>query len=658
LVREIQSANEGIGDIKQGISCEVKRKWYRALRFTDLFIQSHKFASLEQSIYKIPFRQNNEFLWGLCERLERVVADSELDNDIRKGAMNFLNNICQDKDFWGTHPELNKWILKRIRSMSLSKCGQASTSLFPTTLLNEVLPIMQAIKSMQITQQHDLKKSRKDLLSGLKDQFFSDADEEFKEALELYVKPQGIWYVPIIKSSDSGKKMGFECREGDVEKVVNRFLESKDKLTANDKEALEVAVNKLSNSKDITSIIKAVNSFFAPENKLTLEDESVLKKVVKQFLDLKVNKALELQEKIANKFLHTSIIKKQLLIEVINNVLKENPITIEDEDVKFLETELNKSSNLNDKSIFESAVNKFLSSKASKAKKNLEITVNEIVASKCKKVLLILGLGGTGKSTFGRYLTRRLWQEYDQLKILQSPIPLFIPLTRLKEGIFNRNEDFIELYLKEECKLSLDKINVLREIKFIFILDGYDEIVERERHCYIQNKFCKWRNAKIIISCRPEYLGSGYQKRFFPNNREKGFQELTIKTFSENEVNQYIIKYAQKKGHLLNLSEDICLHQIKKIPEELVCNPILLKISLSILPRIIEHERMTRINRIILYDEFLKTWFDRAQERLHKIQMTVEERNIFRKLDSDDFSESCLQFSKEFAIKMFTDDNK
>ncbi|CAG8781824.1 15441_t:CDS:1, partial [Cetraspora pellucida] len=95
-----------------------------------------------------------------------------------------------------------------------------------------------------------------------------------------------------------------------------------------------------------------------------------------------------------------------------------------------------------------------------------------------------------------------------------------------------------------------------------------------------------------------------YQKRFFPKNGEKGFQELTIKAFSEKEVNQYIINYVQKKGHL---SEDIYLQQIKKIPEELVSIPILLKITLSVLPRFMEQDRTAQINRIALYDEFLKT---------------------------------------------------
>ncbi|CAG8776948.1 32121_t:CDS:2, partial [Racocetra persica] len=392
LIKEIKSVKEGVDNIKQDFSLEIHRKWYWALRFTDFFIQSHKFAN------------------------------SELDTDIRKGAIDFLNNICQNKDQWGSHPKLNEWILEHLK---LPKCIQASDSSIPTTLLKDILSKQALNKSVRPTQQSDLKKVRGDMseLNGLKDKFFSDMSE-FEEDFKLYVKLQGAWEVSIIKLFDTKREMTSECKEGYVEDVVNRFLNSKEELTSNDKKVLEVAVN-LSNSMYITSIIKAVNSFFAPENKLTLEDESELKKVANQILDLKVNKALELQEIIISKFLHSSI-NKELLMEAINNVLKKNSIIIDDEDVKFLEIKANTYSNLNDKKCM---ANEFL---AFKAKKKLEIAVNKIVFSKCKKVLLILGMGGTGKSTFCRHLARHLWRKYDKSNKLQSPIPLYIPLARLK----------------------------------------------------------------------------------------------------------------------------------------------------------------------------------------------------------------------------------
>ncbi|RIB30136.1 hypothetical protein C2G38_606463 [Gigaspora rosea] len=241
----------------------------------------------------------------------------------------------------------------------------------------------------------------------------------------------------------------------------------------------------------------------------------------------------------------------------------------------------------------------------------------------------------------------------------QSPIPLFIALARIGKMV-NQDTDLIEIYLKEECNLPIDMINNLRNEKFVFILDGYDEIVERDCQCYERNRFNEW-NAKVIISCRPEYLGSGYEKMFFPKNGERGSQELMITPFSKTEIQQYIKSYVNK-GHSLHFDTDAYLQQIKNIPqlEDLISNPILLKITLIALPDLIKREASTalQINRINLYEEFLKTWFDRAQQRLLTIQQIDEEKKAFGRLNLDDFSNSCLQFSKDFAAEMFKDNNK
>ncbi|KAF0557674.1 NACHT domain-containing protein [Gigaspora margarita] len=116
------------------------------------------------------------------------------------------------------------------------------------------------------------------------------------------------------------------------------------------------------------------------------------------------------------------------------------------------------------------------------------------------------------------------------------------------------------------------------------------------------------------------------------------------------------------KGHSIHFDTDTYLQQIKKIPqlEDLISNPILLKITLIALPDLIEREETTalQINRINLYEEFLKTWFDRAQKRLLIIQKIDKEKEAFRCLNLNDFSKSCLQFSKDFAAEMFKDNNK
>ncbi|RIB13146.1 hypothetical protein C2G38_2144688 [Gigaspora rosea] len=420
--------------------------------------------------------------------------------------------------------------------------------------------------------------------------------------------------------------MVFEDEDCDVEEVVNGFLKSKDKLTPDDKKILEKAIDEFLNSKDKVSLLKTVNSFFALENQLALKDEKILDIAINRFLALKDKMLLE---EVTNKFLSNP--NCEVIKNTINDFLKSTGTIIIDEDIKYLNILVNEYLTSNDEKSFERALNEFL---AFKAKKALKTTVKKIVASKCKKVLLILGMGGTGKSTFNRYLTRRLWQEYNQQTMPRSPIPLFIALARIGKMV-NQDEDLIEIYLKEECNLPIDMINNLRNEKFVFILDGYDEIAERDCQCYESNRFNKW-NAKVIISCRPGYLGSGYEKMFFPNNGERGFQKLTITPFSKTEIQQYIKNYVNK-GYSLHFDTDTYLQQIKKIPqlEDLISNHILLKITLIALPDLIEREKTTvlQTNRINLYEEFLKTWFDRAQKRLLIIQKIDKEKEAFRCLN-------------------------
>ncbi|CAG8541230.1 8218_t:CDS:2, partial [Racocetra fulgida] len=463
--------------------------------------------------------------------------------------------------------------------------------------------IEEGIGHVKGAQKNDLESSRGEMLAQigeLKNQYLEDLCEahEFKEAL------------------------------GDVEEVVMEFLTSKDKLTSDDKQILEIEANKFLISKDKKPLIKTVNNFFSQEDQLTLEDIDVLNVAANQFLALKDQNALKLLEMTMNEFL--------------------------EEDIKVLEKASKNEEN------FEKTAKELLNLKA---KEVLETAVNNLLTLRRKRVLLILGSGGTGKSTFNRYLARLLWEKYQQ--DMTQPIPLFIALAPLEKFI-NQNLDFIAAYLQEKGNLSPVQINELRNRKFVFILDGYDEIAERDRHCYNSNMFSEWKNAKIIISCRPEYLNQGDEEMFWPKeNGKRGFQELTLTPFSRAEVEQYIKNYVRyfKKSNSLLWDADEFIRSINKIPqlEDLVCNPILLKITLTVLPGIfIDRETTSQINQInrkVLYDEFLKKWFERAQNRLNNIQLKPEERKEFDHLNND-FTEHCLQFGKEFAFKMFIDNNK
>ncbi|RIB16568.1 hypothetical protein C2G38_1501359 [Gigaspora rosea] len=253
----VKGIKEGTSNIKQGLNLKIRQqKWYWALRYIDLFIQSRQFTALEKFVYKVPCFQENDFLWGLCERLEQLILDPELDNDIHKGAVGFLDYICRDKDE-------NHWKNKHEYIVKLKNLKRH----IPTEILNHVQSMQTLIEKVRPIQQHDLEKSRGEIsaqldeLHELHNQFLSHIDE-FNDDLDLYVKLQGTWNVPIIKLVNDKRKMTFEEKQDDIEEVVNRFLKSKDKLTSEEEEILKTAATKLLNFKDEMAIINAVNDFF------------------------------------------------------------------------------------------------------------------------------------------------------------------------------------------------------------------------------------------------------------------------------------------------------------------------------------------------------------------------------------------------------------
>ncbi|MCX8566134.1 MAG: WD40 repeat [Glomeribacter sp. 1016415] len=282
---------------------------------------------------------------------------------------------------------------------------------------------------------------------------------------------------------------------------------------------------------------------------------------------------------------------------------------------------------------------------------SLEEKVKDFLASEEKKVLLLLGDAGSGKSTFNRYLARSLWKAYEEAtdKSNDTPIPLFIPLSSLKEP----NENLISEYLKKE-KFTEEQIADLQaNNRFIFILDGYDEIKDRARLFYVENDLDQW-TAKVIVSSRPEYLGERYDHHFRPKGQAHLLQTYQLVPFSDLTIEEYVSKY---KNTYPELAASIVEGgEILERPEvkELVRNPFLLKMALSELPILAEKYKGSsqRITRLALYDQFVESWFKRSQDRLSSIRLTDEEQKAFHFLNKS-FTKHGTQFSKDFAIAMY-----
>ncbi|KAF9170929.1 hypothetical protein BGX21_008172 [Mortierella sp. AD011] len=250
------------------------------------------------------------------------------------------------------------------------------------------------------------------------------------------------------------------------------------------------------------------------------------------------------------------------------------------------------------------------------AKGSFDLTskVQEFLSSN-KKVFLLLGDSGAGKSTFNRALEIDLWNDYDKIN---GRIPLFIHLPAIDkpgQGLIDKqlqSFDFTENQIKE--------FKLLRE--FILICDGYDEI---------------------------------QQTRNLSKNLEL-FQEVVVAPFNKDQIQDYIDRYVVLKKSLWG-SEDY-QKALKLIPnlQDLATNPFLLKLSLEVLPRLLNTSSEfseARITRVELYDEFVVQWVERGQIRLRDMELNPRDKKAFKMLSDSGFNQECIAYIKELAAAIY-----
>ncbi|BBE09979.1 NB-ARC domain protein [Mycoavidus cysteinexigens] len=270
------------------------------------------------------------------------------------------------------------------------------------------------------------------------------------------------------------------------------------------------------------------------------------------------------------------------------------------------------------------------------------------------KVVLLTGDSGAGKTSFNRVLEKQLWKDKKE----HDAIPLFISLA----SIDNPVHDLIPTTLKKRG-LSKDQIQRLKKEKqkFIFILDGYDEI-RQTRNLYQSNGINQpgsWQ-GQMVISCRSEYLGQGqgYRKWFQPDQYRQGgawsFPEVVIEPFSEEEQNQYLEKYVERNQPIWDAQQ---FNKALEQPhlKELVSNPFLLRVVLEVLPYLEDEGKpRTAIQlRMDLYNQFVRQWFERNEQRLIARDLTENKRDIFREMCDEGFAEHGIEFMEDLAVHLY-----
>jgi uncharacterized protein YjbI with pentapeptide repeats len=231
-----------------------------------------------------------------------------------------------------------------------------------------------------------------------------------------------------------------------------------------------------------------------------------------------------------------------------------------------------------------------------------------------KEVLLILGEAGQGKSTFNRFIYKRLWEKWTS----HEAVPLLMSLPSLD----NPDTQLIQEVLHREHLTSEEILFIQKNYKLIVIADGYDEL-NYTPNLFVSNCF-DGAKLKLIVSCRRQFVLQfpHYDRCFKPIYAEKfidsAFQEYTIAPFNEMQITNYIREYLISKTTKWSSVEG-CRQQMSKLAglDVLITTPYLLHLALDVLPDIIENYKdygmRKKVTKDTLYKYFMENYFDRAE---------------------------------------------
>ncbi|KAF9350341.1 hypothetical protein BGX34_001272, partial [Mortierella sp. NVP85] len=271
-----------------------------------------------------------------------------------------------------------------------------------------------------------------------------------------------------------------------------------------------------------------------------------------------------------------------------------------------------------------------------------------------RKVLLLLGDSGAGKSTFSRELESDLWQSYESKT---GRIPLHINLPTIKEP----EDDMIAKQLRREGFSELQIREMKHHRKFILVCDGYDEC-QQTHNLYMRNRLNQpgeW-DVQMVICCRSEHLGSDYRDRFQPGDRNQRmdsslFQEAVFTPFSIDQIQDYIEQYVSIHKPQWQVKDYIDAIDLVPSLKDLVKNPFLMNLSLDVLPHMESggHLSSKHITRVGLYDLVVEQWLVRGKRRLAEKDMSSRARAAFEKLTDEGFTLNGIEYLKKLAVAIY-----
>jgi hypothetical protein len=277
-----------------------------------------------------------------------------------------------------------------------------------------------------------------------------------------------------------------------------------------------------------------------------------------------------------------------------------------------------------------------LQTRDKKSRVSLKDLINTLYRYK-DQVFIIQGDAGLGKSTLLRYLVKTIAQKSISKK--RTVVPFLIILSEFStlddEQINQKLDDF----------LSIPNIENISPIKFVFCLDGFNEIKE-ESFIKILGKLTSFCERKkhlfcLMISIRPFFLKNCI-KYLSKSIKINIFQ---IKKWSSSQIQKY----------LTTSNKNIHFNQIPENIQKLLDSPFVASIYLqqSLKPSKNKIERFTD-----LMENYLDTFFfpEYGSSEYNQIINISKEQNLTNKIFFEELAylmtnEKTLLFSKDLLIR-------
>ncbi|KAG0350155.1 hypothetical protein BGZ54_003992, partial [Gamsiella multidivaricata] len=123
----VESGQDFLESLKEGLSFSQRRAWYPALRGTDTLLREGRLTDFKTLICKAPCRRDPAFEWGLCQRLGEIATNSLWDTSTCQSAVDFLGELYKNDTDWGEHTRVKQWILKILIQLTDSSDSAIET---------------------------------------------------------------------------------------------------------------------------------------------------------------------------------------------------------------------------------------------------------------------------------------------------------------------------------------------------------------------------------------------------------------------------------------------------------------------------------------------------------------------------------------------------